>query len=107
MKPSDLISDAYKLVHSLKKELFVTVSESAKMQKLSRTFIHYLLKDGRVPGAYKTGKIWLIPEKWRYKKIRKGKKHGPKPRGMLSLSDPSLRVGMPSKTHPRKIERLY
>lgn len=36
--------------------------EAAKRLGVSRQWIHKLLKAGRLPGARKVGRAWLIPE---------------------------------------------
>jgi len=40
---------------------YITVSEASKMWGISSRRINYILTAGRIPGAVKTGKLWLIP----------------------------------------------
>ena len=89
---SQIVTDVFERLASIKKEAFLSASECAKKNKLSRSFMNFLLVRGRVTGAYKSGNIWIIPKAWRYKKKRKGRKHGPRPKPTLALDDPS-RVG--------------
>ena len=41
--------------------MIVGTSEAAKILNISTPRLRVLLIEGRVEGAYKTGKIWLIP----------------------------------------------
>jgi len=78
------------VLYNLKREMMSTPTEVAKKFKLSRSFIHWLLQNDRIEGAYKASeRTWLIPSKWKYKKKRKGEKHGPKPIDYGGLQDPS------------------
>ncbi len=44
--------------------MIVGTSEAAKLLNISTPRLRVLLIEGRVEGAYKTGKIWLIPFSW-------------------------------------------
>lgn len=92
----DVASLAFKRINELKKEVFTTITESAKSQNLSRSFVHYLAVNSKIRGAYILGGRWFIPKHWKYKPKRQGEKHGPKPASkVLSLKDPSKRLGRP------------
>ena len=41
--------------------MIVSTSEAAKILNISTARLRVLLIEGRVEGAYKTGKLWLIP----------------------------------------------
>ena len=41
--------------------MIVGTSEAAKILNISSNRLRVLLVEGRVEGAYKTGKLWLIP----------------------------------------------
>ncbi|WP_413168166.1 DNA-binding protein [Capilliphycus salinus ALCB114379] len=41
--------------------MFVGTTEAARILKISTARLRVLLSAGRVEGAYKTGKMWLIP----------------------------------------------
>ena len=58
--------------------MIVGTSEAAKILKISTPRLRVLLIEGRVEGAYKTGKIWLIPL-FRGKPIISKGKRGPAP----------------------------
>ncbi len=59
--------------------MIVGTSEAAKLLNISTPRLRVLLIEGRVEGAYKTGKIWLIPLFRGRPIISKGKR-GPAPR---------------------------
>ncbi len=59
--------------------MIVGTSEAAKLLNISTPRLRVLLIEGRVEGAYKTGKIWLIPL-FRGKPIISKGKRGPAPR---------------------------
>lgn len=59
--------------------MIVSTSEAAKILNISTPRLRVLLIEGRVEGAYKTGKIWLIPLFNGRPIIEKGKR-GPAPR---------------------------
>ena len=44
--------------------MIVGTSEAAKILNISSARLRVLLLSGRVEGAYKTGKMWLIPFSW-------------------------------------------
>ncbi len=41
--------------------MYIGTTEAANLVGVSTTRIRYLLKQGRIEGAYKAGKIWVIP----------------------------------------------
>lgn len=41
---------------------YMTTSEAARAWNISRRRVGYLLESGRIPGAQKKGKLWLIPK---------------------------------------------
>ncbi len=59
--------------------MIVGTSEAAKILNISTPRLRVLLIEGRVEGAYKTGKIWLIPL-FNGKPIIERGKRGPAPR---------------------------
>ena len=59
--------------------MIVSTSEAAKILNISTARLRVLLIEGRVEGAYKTGKLWLIPLFKGKPIIEKGKR-GPAPR---------------------------
>ena len=59
--------------------MIVGTSEAAKILNISTPRLRVLLIEGRVEGAYKTGKIWLIPL-FRGKPIIQRGTRGPTPR---------------------------
>ncbi len=59
--------------------MIVGTTETAKILNISPARLRVLLIAGRVEGAYKTGKMWLIPLFNGKPIIRKGKR-GPEPR---------------------------
>ena len=59
--------------------MIVGTTEAAKTLKISPVRLRKLLISGRVEGAYKTGRMWLIPLFNGRPIIRKGKR-GPAPR---------------------------
>ena len=94
----DFVTAAYERINDLKKEVFMTITQVAKKEKLSRSFVHYLVVNGKVRGAMRVGSVWVIPKHWKYKPKRQGEKHGPRPyTKALSLKDPSKRLGRRKK----------
>ena len=59
--------------------MIVGTSEAAKISNISSNRLRVLLVEGRVEGAYKTGKLWLIPLFNGRPIIERGKR-GPAPR---------------------------
>ncbi|MEA5532528.1 DNA-binding protein [Crocosphaera sp. XPORK-15E] len=59
--------------------MFVGTTEAAECLGISGTRLRVLLKEGRVQGAYKSGKIWIIPLYNAVPVIAK-RARGPKPR---------------------------
>ena len=59
--------------------MIVGTTEAAKILKISTARLRTLLIEGRVEGAYKSGRIWLIPLFAGKPIIEKGKR-GPAPR---------------------------
>ena len=59
--------------------MIVGTSEAAKILNISTPRLRVLLIEGRVEGAYKTGKMWLIPL-FKGKPIIERGKRGPAPR---------------------------
>lgn len=59
--------------------MYVGTTEVAKILNYSTSRIRQLLSQGRIKGAYKSGKNWLIPLFNRMPIISKGER-GPKPR---------------------------
>lgn len=72
----------------LKKQEFITVKEAAKKNKISATFVYWLIKTGRLKNVYKLGNQYCIPYSWRYRQSRKGRKHSPDSKPMLALDNP-------------------
>ncbi len=50
-----------KLLRRLNSQMIVGTTEAAKILKISTARLRVLLIAGRVEGAYKTGKMWLMP----------------------------------------------
>ncbi|WP_413165972.1 DNA-binding protein [Capilliphycus salinus ALCB114379] len=59
--------------------MIVGTTEAAQILKISTARLRVLLSEGRVEGAYKTGKMWLIPLFKGEPTIKRGKR-GPAPR---------------------------
>ncbi len=59
--------------------MIVGTQEAARILNISSSRLRLLLSEGRVEGAYKTGRIWLIPLFQGKPIISKGKR-GPAPR---------------------------
>ncbi|MEB3281964.1 MAG: DNA-binding protein, partial [Lyngbya sp.] len=59
--------------------MVVGTTEAARILKISTARLRVLLSEGRVEGAYKTGKMWLIPLVEGEPIIQRGKR-GPAPR---------------------------
>ncbi len=59
--------------------MIVGTTEAAQILKISTARLRTLLMSGRVEGAYKTGKIWLMPLVNGKPIIRRGTR-GPAPR---------------------------
>lgn len=57
---------------------FLTTSQVAERLGISTMRVRQLLETGRVEGAFKPGRIWLIPEDWRYVRQARGAKPGRK-----------------------------
>jgi len=90
-----------KRLAQIKGGAFISVKEAAQKLGYTPEFITWLCRKGRVKGAYRVGHAWAIPERWRYVKRRRGGKHGPsKVKPVFALEDPSLKMGLPSRTHP-------
>lgn len=72
----------------IKKQDFITVKEAATRNKISPTFVYWLIKTGRIKNVYKLGNQYGIPSRWRYVNKRKGDKHDPRNKSMLALNNP-------------------
>jgi hypothetical protein len=59
--------------------MYVGTTEAAKILNISTSAMRYLISQGRVKGAYKAGRNWIIPLFNRLPIISKGKR-GPKPK---------------------------
>ena len=59
--------------------MIVCTSEAAKILKISSARLRVLLIEGRVEGAYKSGKMWMIPL-FKGEPIVEKRKRGPAPR---------------------------
>ena len=59
--------------------MIVCTSEAAKILKISSARLRVLLMEGRVEGAYKSGKMWMIPL-FKGRPIVEKRKKGPTPR---------------------------
>ncbi len=59
--------------------MYVGTTEAAEILDITTSRIRYLLSQGRVKGAYKSGKNWIIPLFNRMPIISRGKR-GPKPK---------------------------
>ena len=59
--------------------MIVCTSEAAKILKISSARLRVLLIEGRVEGAYKSGKMWMIPL-FKGEPIIEKRKRGPAPR---------------------------
>lgn len=57
--------------------MYVGTSEAAEILDISTSRMRYLLLEGRVKGAYKAGKVWIIPLFNKMPIISKGRR-GPK-----------------------------
>ena len=72
--------------------MIVGTTAAAKILNISTSRLRFLLVSNRVEGAYKTGRIWLIPLFNGKPIIRKGKRgptyppHSPLVGGLYSLS---------------------
>jgi predicted DNA-binding transcriptional regulator AlpA len=45
---------------------YQTVTQAAEQSGYTRSWIHLLIKDKRVPGAKRMGTIWLVPRPLKY-----------------------------------------
>lgn len=63
--------------------LVVGTSEAAEILNISTARMRALLVSGRVQGAYKTGKLWLVPLV-NGKPVISKRKRGPEPRWQSS-----------------------
>ncbi|MEM7712185.1 MAG: helix-turn-helix domain-containing protein [Cyanobacteria bacterium P01_A01_bin.68] len=59
--------------------MYIGTTEAAKILKISTSAMRYLISSGRVNGAYKAGRNWIIPLFNGMPIISKGKR-GPKPK---------------------------
>ena len=59
--------------------MYIGTTEAAKILKISTSAMRYLISSGRVKGAYKAGRNWIIPLFNGMPIITKGKR-GPKPK---------------------------
>ena len=59
--------------------MIVGTTEAAKILKISTSRLRFILSSGRVEGAYKTGRMWLIPL-FDGRPIISKRKRGPAPR---------------------------
>lgn len=57
---------------------FQTTNEVAARLDISTMRVRQLLEGGRVDGAFKSGRIWLIPKNWLYVRQARGAKPGRK-----------------------------
>lgn len=75
---TQLISQRNKAVQRIMGRQMVSVHEAAKNKGLTIQYMYLLLKQDRIDGAYKSGKIWFLPYDWKYKKQKRGWKKGKK-----------------------------
>ena len=59
--------------------MYVGTTEAAEILDIKPSRMRYLLSEGRVKGAYKSGKNWIIPLFYRMPIISRGKR-GPNPK---------------------------
>ena len=59
--------------------MYIGTTEAAKILKISTSAMRYLISSGRVKGAYKAGRNWIIPLFNGMPIVSKGKR-GPKPK---------------------------
>ena len=71
LDPLDVLDTTNKRWAEIKGQLFISVEESAKKNRISRTRIFQLMVEGRIQGCYRVGSTWIIPANWRYKRKRK------------------------------------
>ncbi len=67
--------------------MFVGTTEAAKRLGISASRLRVLLQQGRVEGAYKAGKIWMIPL-YKGSPIISKRQRGPKPRWKRKQAPP-------------------
>ncbi|MDT9187385.1 MAG: helix-turn-helix domain-containing protein [Limnospira sp. PMC 894.15] len=58
--------------------MFIGTSQAAKLMGVSTTRVRHLLYSGRIPGAYRIGRMWVIPLTGEMPEITPGGR-GPKP----------------------------
>lgn len=69
--------------------MYVGTTQAAELLKITPARVRYLLAQGRVKGAYKVGKIWVIPLFKGKPIIRRGSR-GPKPKWVTR--DPAITI---------------
>ena len=82
----------------LRDSFYVSAKEAAKSNKISYTFMRWLIARKRVTGAYRLGSYWAIPSTWKYVKRKRKKKPKPEklhdvskdPTPILANQDPSI-----------------
>lgn len=83
----DITEETSKRIAKIQGRLYVSAFEAGQKSKVSPDMIWYLLRLGRVKGAYRIAGTWIIPASWRYKRIARKKKI----LSPLALQDPSKR----------------
>jgi excisionase family DNA binding protein len=99
MSRLDLVNSNNRRLAKLKGELYLSITETANKWNVSRSRIYLLLEEGRIPGAYRVGPTWIIPDSFRHKKTKrkytktfpqqKQTKKAVRERPAFSLDDPS------------------
>ena len=69
----------------------VGTTKAAFLLDISTTRVRFLLKQGRIKGAYKKGRVWVIPLFNRMPKVTR-KKKGPKGKWRVRLSTQSTLI---------------
>jgi len=52
---------------------YISVTEAAKKHGLSKAWVGRLVQNGRIEGAVKVGRQWIIPATWTPPILKRGK----------------------------------
>lgn len=55
----------------IKNYAYISIEQSAKKNNISAVFLRRLFRDGKVPGSFRLGKFILIPNGFKYKRVKK------------------------------------